>query len=652
MIGAGGLLSLYDVLGDGHSADRVLAWASGAEVDGLPRLSARDAALLLDSWEFSARPGQRWEPGPEFITDIEAGRGFGKTTVGGETINDCALDPERWGGYAVVVGPDPTEVLRDPLFGKAGIFAVAARRARAGLGPGIRLRNLNQRVLQFEAPRGGGGGGLTVHWAASSDPKSVHGLNVGLAWLEEFGVWYHRKLDEQGNNAWGALRPAIRLGLSKVIVTQTPSRSPEVRRLQRDAERPECETCRRAYGRRWKGEPGTEPWRLPRSEQVPLHPLLNTRTTVPVRTCPTCRSEVVATVRCVFGDTTDNPNLSARARADARSEVEGGTAAARMRFAPRGEVDSGAGGVLVQHDDVVRIEAHAPELPRHGPVPDRWLAALAALGAEEVVVDVDPAVTATESSDETGVVAACSRRVAVPTGAEKEGDGGAGATVLGAVLLQDASVRPAEVEHCAPSTVWAPRAYRTAVLWGATRIVVETNQGGDEVLSAVQDLVRAGLAEATAIAWLREEYPEVAEPARLAALARRLVSSARRLSVASVRRVGSKGARFEWYGRTAAYGGPQRQEGDESAPGPGAVVGRQAVLCCPWLGGAVHWQPVLAQLTGYEAPREGGRRERPRKDRADAAVSAAQQLLGVVEVSAEEVRDPAQDSWLATVGGR
>lgn len=606
--------------------------------------------MLLASWDFGARPGQQWRPGVEFITDFESGRGFGKTTVGGETINDLAHDPDLWGGYACVVGPDPTEVLRDPLFGKAGIFACAERRERAGLGPGIRSRNLNQRILQFEAPRGGGGGGLTVHWAASSDPKSVHGLNVGFAWLEEFGVWYHRKQDEQGNNAWQALRPAIRLGLSKVMITQTPSRSPEVRRLQMDAERPECPSCRADYiarSGRWRGEVGSEPWRLPRSAQVRLHPLLNTRTTVPSRVCPTCDGPVVASVRTVFGDTTDNPTLSERALSDAANEVAAGTAAGRMRFAPRGEVDSGSGGTLVRYEDVLQLDAGDHEVPAAGPVRDRWLDALASIGVEEVVVDVDPAVTLTDSSDETGVIVACSRFVSAPmlssTGdeqAQQQPD-----SVLGAVLLEDASVRPSEVESGAPSSVWAPRAYRRAVLWGATRILVETNQGGEEVLSAVHDLVRAGLSEATATAWLMEEHPEVYNPTRLAAVARRLVASSRRIRVESIRRVTEKTTRLEWYGRTAAVGRVEAVEG--SLP-----WGRQAVLCCPWLGGAQHWQAVLAQLTGYEPPRSGGRRERPRKDRGDAAVSAAQVLLAIVETSGHEVHDPRQDAWMGTLEPR
>lgn len=640
------MLSLYDLLGTGRDAASILAWSQGRDVPGMPRLSPAEARTLCESWEFNARPGQRWAPGPEFITDFEAGRGWGKNCSGREVICDAAEDPDSWGGEACIVGPEPTQTKNVCLLGSTGLFAAARRRADAGLGPGIAGQNWNDRVVYFEAPRGGGVG-LTVKWAAASDPKSVHGMNVGLAWLDEFGVWNHTKRDEQGNNAWQALRPAIRVGRRKVVITQTPSRSREVRILQMNAERPECPACRDAHRRRpardqWKGEVGAEPWRLPRSPQLRLHPMLNTRTTVPARECPACGAEVIARVRCVFGDTTDNPTLHAESREEAAAEVAAGTAAGRMRFAPRGEVDSGAGGTLVRYEDVLQLEVPDLELGRAGPVRDRWLAALSVLGADEVIVDVDPAVTTTESSDESGVVAACARKVAVLDHAgEPTGD-----TITGAVLLEDASVRPSEVESGAPSSVWAPRAYRRAVLWGARRIIVETNQGGEEVLSAVQDLVRGGLTEATALRWLREEYPEVSDDARLMGIARRLVFSAGRISVESLRRVTEKTTRLEWYGRTAALG---RVEGDDHS----RPWGRQAVLCCPWLGGALHWQAVLGQVTGYEPPREGAKRSgRPRKDRGDAAVSAAQMLLGVTEASAHEVRDPRQDSWLTTTAPR
>lgn len=632
------MLGLYDLLAEGVEPEHIEAWLGGqvppaaCPVD-LPRLSPAERRAVQEAWWFNARPGQGWQPGHEFITDFEAGRGWGKDYAASETICDAACSPERWGGYAIVVGPDPTQVKRDCLFGPSGIFTAAQRRQRSGNGPGIADRNLVDRWLRFEAPRGGGDAGLTVYWAASSDPKSVHGANVGLVWWDEFGVSYHRKYDEQGNNAWGALMPAVRAGPDpKVIITQTPSRAPEVRALQADAERPECPTCRAVYTARGQGRQDAlrEPWRLARSPQVRLHPLLNTRTTVPVRRCAVCGGEVVARVRAVYGDTRDNPNIARRAREDADKELATGQAWAFLRFAPRGEVDAGAAGSLVAHESIAEVlcdVAAPPPAKSTGQIADRWRRALDFLGATDTAVIVDPAVTASEGSDETGLVAVCLR----PVG-EADGAGAASVQVVG---LQDATVRPDEVGGGAPSVVWAPRAHWLACLWGASRIVVEVNQGGEEVLSAVRDLVARPLTEAQAMARLREEWPELAgvSDARLGLLVRRVVASSRAIAVESVRRRAAKPVRVEWYGRTAARG-------------------QQAVLCVEWQGGVQHWSTCLAQGTGYEPPREGtpasGRRDR--KDRFDALVSGAQVLLGVRETHRGEVEEPPRGGWMSSVG--
>lgn len=609
-------MNLYDLLGDGLDPQAVLT-----------AMSPKDRRALADAWWFWARPGQQWTPGREFITDYQAGRGWGKDRSISETICGAGVagDPERWGGYAIVVGPDPTQVKRDCLFGPSGIFTAAERASRSGNGPGIVDRNLVDRWLRFEAPRGGGGGGLTVYWAASSDPKSVHGANVGLVWWDEFGVSYHRKTDEQGNNAWQALLPAVRAGPDpKVIITQTPSRSPEVRVLQADAERPECPACRAVHVAKagpYRGEALREPWRLPRSPQHLLHPLLNTRTTEVVRTCPACGGEVIARVRTVFGDTRDNPAIAAVARERAAAELAGGQAHAYLRFAPRGEVDSSATGALVRYEHVQQVPYDAPADTGRGAYPDRWERALAHLGGvQDVIVFVDPAVTATDGSDETGVVAAALRARA-------------GDDRPQAVGLQDWSVRPDEVDG-APSLVWAPRAYWLALWWGASRIVVEDNQGGEEVLSAVRDLVARPPSEAAILARLRADLDGPPPDARLGVLVRRLQQAARRITVERVHRRADKRARFEWYGRTAA---PPRAQ--------------QAVLCASWAGGATAWATTLAQLTGYEPPREGAPAGRLRKDRGDALVGAAQVLLGVVETHRGEVEDAPASSWVSRLGG-
>ena len=446
---------LYDLLAAGVSHDDVAAWLGGAEVDGLPPTSPAERRALREAWWFWARPGQHWSPGLEFITAHVGGRGSGKSWAARSAIFDAALTPDRWGGHALIAGPAPDAVDSDMLHGLSGIVSTGRHLADAGILPQF-IYNPSKNRITFRHPRGGGEG-LTVMIRASSNPKGARGPNVGLAWCDEVGVWWHRKCDEQGTNFWRAMRPSVRAGNpdSKIIVTMTPSRAAEVRRMNADAERPECPACREAWlrdnGGRYQGEPLREPWRLPRSPQRVLFAGLNTRTTEATRECPACGGPVVAEVRTVFFDTRDNPHTDEASRSRAGAELAGGTSAARREYAPRGEEDDLAEGALVRYDDVRQVDVSLPQCENEAvwaaraPVPDRWTLALAALGADDVVVDVDPAVTASDSSDETGVVAACLRRVTPAVADEAPHDPGLPEREQ-VVGLQDWSVRPDEVQ--------------------------------------------------------------------------------------------------------------------------------------------------------------------------------------------------------------
>ena len=644
-------MNLYDLQAAGMDDAAFGAWLRGVDVGrGMPRLTPREAAALLADPEFFARPGQLWEPGAEQITSFEGGRGSGKSFGGQLTILRGARDPERWGGFALMAGPDPQAVESDMLYGASGLLTIGRRVADAGLGPGFTYNPSKLRVT-FEAPRGGGSG-LTVLLRASSKPHGGRGPNVGLAWLDEFGVWYHRKTDEQGTNLWRALRPAIRAGkpTSHVLITMTPSRQPEVRALQRDAERPECPACRGRYLAErgpYDGEDGQEPWRLPRSPQQRLHPLLDTRATEVLRVCETCGESVVATVRTVFFATTDNPHTDAGSRDRARRALASGRSSDRMEFAPTGEADSSPRGTLVLEQDIVRVDVDvAPSAP------DRWQAALAALGmaASDTLALVDPAVTSKTTSDETGLGVAGGRwTVPVARSADHVDDGGHGpedmprgtgaaATpmrIRQCVGLQDHSVRPGEVEAGPPSSVWAPRVYWLALLWGCPRVVVEVNQGGDEVTAALRALVARPPAEQDK-EFLERLAREVGRPVgNLGALPRRVAQAARALRVETVTRRADKVVRWEWWGGSASRG-------------------EQALAALPWAGGARAWSVVVSQLTGLERPGAGGgvptqtTRGDDRRDRADWLVGAAELIIGVRETArGTVVQGP---GWLGKVG--
>lgn len=528
------------------------------------------------------------------------------TYVGSESLCDAAEDPERWGGFAVIGGPDPRQVKRDCLTGPSGLFSAADRRAKHG-GLGIVYKNYNDRLCRFESPRGGGDAGLTIYWAASSDPKSFRGPNYGLAWLDEFGVWYHQMRDEQGTNAWQALLPALRAGPDpKVLITQTPSRAPEVRALQVDAERPECPVCQAAFlstapGGQWKGTPGQEPWRLPSSPRQKVHDLFGTRTTLPVRTCPTCQTEVTARVRLVTGSTLDNCHLARSMRAAAERALAANTPAARAEFDPQGELDQAPVGALVREEDVRKIEMNVADMH-----PDRWSQVVAELDLSEILVFVDPAVTSGPNADETGVVAVGLREI---------GDS-KGNRWLQCVGLEDGTVRPDEVDG-APSSVWAPRALWMALRWGCKRIIVETNQGGQEVLASLKSALQRPPSEDELLKKIaleirgHENLVQVRGYPSLVPTGRRMLDLFGQIKVESVHRRSGKPARFGWYGE-----GASRQE--------------QALACVGWLEGPRHWQRMLAVATSYE-PDQDKKRGTEKKDRFDALVGGAQVLLKVRE---------------------
>lgn len=595
---------------------------------GLPELSPEDRVKVANAWWFLARPGQRWTPGPEFITDYEAGRGFGKTATGANAILDAAAEPEKWGGYAIVAGADPTAVETDMLSGPSGILTLGRARERRGDGPGF-VYNPSKLKITFEAVRGGGEG-LVVLLRASSKPHSGRGPHVGLLWGDEFGVWYHRLRDEQGTNLWEAIRPAVRNvdGYARIIFTQTPSFAPEVASLQRDAERPPCEPCRDAYvdaNGPWQGPEGEEPWRLPADPRPLVHPLFRTRSTTPVRTCPACGAEVVAEVRLVTGSTLDNDaHLAVQATDAAKRAIASGSVAARAEFDPGGEADQGPRGALVCLEHVRRIPVEVPPSRRADP----WAAVLAAIGALERVVQVDPAVTAGPRSADSGVVASARRQVAEEDGRPLHDQ------IVG---LEDASVRPDEVRG-APSTVWAPRAFWLALRWGAARIVVETNQGGDECLAGVLALVADPPDEERCLDYLRGWWADHVRDlglrpsdVQLRPTARRMAEAAQVLRVEAVSTSTSKRARFGWYGE-------------------GAARGEQALAESPFLGGARGWATVLAQLR-YDPPPDDGSRRKDRRgelrDRADSLIASAETLLGVRSPRAAERAQPeAASSWL------
>jgi len=114
----------------------------------------------------------------------------------------------------------------------------------------------------------------------------------------------------------------------------------------------------------------------------------------------------------------------------------------------------------------------------HGPIDDMRVKTFPAL--TRIVVAIDPAVTATDESNETGIVVA---------GIDENEHG---------YVLDDLSGRFSPAE-------WAERAVRAYDRWAADRIVAEVNQGGEmvehTVRTAARDLGERGQRESRSVAF-------------------------------------------------------------------------------------------------------------------------------------------------------
>ena len=649
-------ITVHDLLA-AHGDDAVAGWVAGAgPLADAPPLTPAEARALASDWAFWARPGQRWDgEGDERVTVLSGGRGAGKTLPAAHAFCEAALHPERWNGYAMILGPEPGHVLKKCIWGSTGIVTIAKRHPDRYLVPRV---NQSLKMITFPAARGGGDG-LVVEYASSADPKSMRGGDLGLLWEDELGFFYHDRRDDNGNTAHeaaqGALRgrgrrPDGRAQDPKCIITTTPSEAPVIEELFNEARAPWCHRC----WRRLPADPahilldlgfgarsGVKPVRI---DGHRISPLFDATTSLVRRECEACRAAgrphvVVADVRVVVMPTLDNRALADGSLRDARRKLATGRASATREYA--GDRARSKGALVDRRhlrDEWAPVLCDA-ESRRSAPV-DWEMRALAALGVDEVGVFVDPAVTSGEGSCDTGV-AVVGLRWAAPlrwdddAGAFVPVDGwgavgGPGAhvdpgLVREVLLLEDLSVAPEDVEG-APSATWAPIAADAARRWAADWVRAEDNQGGDEVVDAVARALARGTTEAEETARLERERG----PSRAG-----LVQEAKRRAeyacpdVDGHHRRASKRARWGWLGDLAAEG-------------------RVVLVRLPWLpdGGEPAVARVRQQLAAWvpDARKSAGPKSEPR-DSADAFVGGCQTLLRVAE-GAHGVTSPG-DGWVA-----
>jgi phage terminase large subunit-like protein len=196
------------------------AMSEEEQEEALKKFSPEMMAHLRYDWKFWARPNQLIPEGDWTTWLILAGRGFGKTRTGAETIRqwvcgDTPLSKGRYHKIALVAetAPDARDVMVE---GPAGLLACHPKDFRPTYFPSKR---------SVEWPNG-----AQAILFNAVEPDQLRGPQFDAAWCDELAKWRY------ASDTWDQLQFGLRLGdHPRQIVTTTPRPIPVVRRLMNDA---------------------------------------------------------------------------------------------------------------------------------------------------------------------------------------------------------------------------------------------------------------------------------------------------------------------------------------------------------------------------------------------------------------------------------
>jgi phage terminase large subunit-like protein len=323
-------------------------------IELIQELQLRKEMLKFD-WSKMARPNQLLPPGDWTYWLILAGRGFGKTRTGAETVRHWVnRGREQYVNLIGATADDARDIMID---GESGILAVCPRDERP-------IYKKSERKLIWP------NGAESLIFTAD-EPERLRGKQHSKLWADELAAWRYPE-------SWDQAMFGLRLGLlPQAVITTTPKPTKLVKELAADPDT--TMTTGSTYDNQANLAPAFLKTIIKKYEGTRLG-----------------RQELNAEIL------DDNPNALWK----------------------RGNIDA---------DRV----AKAPELKR-------------------IVIGVDPAVTANEDSDLTGIVAA-----------------GLGVDGEYYILADNSLIQT--------PALWAHKAVVTYVSYKADRIVGEANNGGDLV---------------------------------------------------------------------------------------------------------------------------------------------------------------------------
>lgn len=177
-----------------------------------------EKSKLLKSWRrFWARPSQLPPVGLWFLWLILAGRGWGKTRTGAQTVIEWAQSMP--GSMGILVGPTAALVRNVMIEGESGILACSPRGSRPKYEPSKRRLTWPNETI--------------AHCYSTEEPEAIRGEQSHWFWADEVGAWKHPEY------AWAMLEYCVRLewlgaeGTERPrgIATTTPRPIPIIRHL-------------------------------------------------------------------------------------------------------------------------------------------------------------------------------------------------------------------------------------------------------------------------------------------------------------------------------------------------------------------------------------------------------------------------------------
>lgn len=185
----------------------------------LNSLSKEALARLKYDWSFWARPNQLEPPGDWTTWLILAGRGFGKTRVGAETIRswvcgDTPLSKGRCSRVALVAetAADGRDVMVE---GESGLLGIHPKDFRP-------LYEKTNRKVTWP-------NGAVAYLYNATEPDQLRGPQHDSAWIDELAKFKYMQ------DTWDQLQFGLRLGdHPRQIITTTPRPLPLIRRLLTD----------------------------------------------------------------------------------------------------------------------------------------------------------------------------------------------------------------------------------------------------------------------------------------------------------------------------------------------------------------------------------------------------------------------------------